>query len=126
MTLLFSHKEEALSNLMNPYSGIFPTYLLRFSALRLYLTNLVFYIFYLRIEAQATQGPAYDGPDLAELSFLCSKQYLHHMVDVSYRHVKEALQAFEKELDNSNYEKRSGFFDKLKQFGEDIKKNFQY
>ncbi len=38
---------------------------------------------------------------------------------------KEALQAFEKELDNSNYEKRSGFFDKLKQFGEDIKKNFQ-
>ncbi len=38
---------------------------------------------------------------------------------------KEALQAFERELTPSNYEKRSGFFDKLKQFGEDIKKNFQ-
>ena len=38
---------------------------------------------------------------------------------------KDALQNFEKELGPANYEKRSGFFDKLKQFGEDLKKNFQ-
>ena len=38
---------------------------------------------------------------------------------------KDALQNFEKELTPSNYEKRSSFFDKIKQFGEDLKKNFQ-
>ena len=37
---------------------------------------------------------------------------------------KEALQAYENELTPANYEKRSSFFDKIKQFGEDIKKNF--
>ncbi len=37
---------------------------------------------------------------------------------------KEALEAFENELTPANYEKRSSFFDKLKQFGEDIKKSF--
>ena len=33
-------------------------------------------------------------------------------------------QAFEKELGENNYEKRKGFFDKLKNFGDDLKKNF--
>lgn len=37
---------------------------------------------------------------------------------------KEALKNFEKELTPQNYEKRSGFFDKIKQFGDDLKKNF--
>lgn len=37
---------------------------------------------------------------------------------------KDALQEFSDQLSEKNYEKRSGFFDKLKKFGEDIKKNF--
>ena len=36
---------------------------------------------------------------------------------------KEALQAFENELNEKNYEKSSSFMDKLKKFGEDLKKN---
>ena len=38
---------------------------------------------------------------------------------------KDALLSFEKELTPSNYEKRTSFFDKIKKFGDDLKKNFQ-
>ena len=38
---------------------------------------------------------------------------------------KDALMSFEKELTPSNYEKRTSFFDKIKKFGDDLKKNFQ-
>ncbi len=38
---------------------------------------------------------------------------------------KEALQAFSEQLTEKNYEKQNGFFDRLKKFGEDIKKGFE-
>lgn len=38
---------------------------------------------------------------------------------------KEALQSFSEQLTEKNYEKQNGFFDKLKKFGEDIKKGFE-
>ena len=37
---------------------------------------------------------------------------------------KEALEAFSEMLSDKNYEKQSGFFDRLKKFGEDLKKNW--
>lgn len=37
---------------------------------------------------------------------------------------KEALEAFSEMLTDKNYEKQSGFFDRLKKFGEDLKKNW--
>lgn len=37
---------------------------------------------------------------------------------------KEALTAFSEQLNEKNYEKQTGFFDKLKKFGEDLKKNW--
>lgn len=37
---------------------------------------------------------------------------------------KEALEAFSEQLTDKNYEKQSGFFDKLRKFGEDLKKNW--
>ena len=37
---------------------------------------------------------------------------------------KEALEEFSQMLTDKNYEKQSGFFDRLKKFGEDLKKNW--
>ncbi len=37
---------------------------------------------------------------------------------------KEALIAFSEQLTDKNYEKQSGFFDKLRKFGEELKKNW--
>lgn len=37
---------------------------------------------------------------------------------------KEALTAFSEQLNEKNYEKQTGFFDKLKKFGEELKKNW--
>ncbi len=54
-------------------------------------------------------------------------QYVRVVIEVPRKlnkKQKDALQAYENELTTDNYEKRSGFFDKLKQFGEEIKKTF--
>ncbi len=37
---------------------------------------------------------------------------------------KEALEAFSEMLNEKNYEKQNGFFDKLRKFGEDLKRNW--
>ena len=61
------------------------------------------------------------------IPYAISTHYVrHHEVPKKLdKKQKEALEVFSEMLSEKNYEKRSGFFDKLKKFGEDLKKNFQ-